>query len=301
VDGHPFPMQVFEAPKRDKHGKIINEEDAEARSAARELRRQRDEARQAAEREKRLEEQEKQAQAALALASAEEKPAKKRRKKKKPAPQPESVAKPAVPEPSFVQPKEPTADSSYGRLSRWPKLTRSGTLMDTGDAMPNTEFHRPNPLDSDVIMDATARLLAPRRAPSVPSYTPFAPKEESPAPARKGKKKKSKAEAKPEPVPVTPKQEAKPEPAPAKKKKKKRKKAAPAAPAVPSATENPVKETPKAVPAPKQERTAPDLPGKKRKKRRAGHSSGTPEPRRQHKDSTEQPSLMKPYYLDFNN
>ncbi len=39
---------------------------------------------------------------------------------------------------------------------------RSGTLMDTGDAMPRTEFHRPNPLDSDVIMDATARLLAPR-------------------------------------------------------------------------------------------------------------------------------------------
>ena len=42
-------MEVFEAPKRDKHGKIINEEDAEARAAARELRRARDEAKQAAE------------------------------------------------------------------------------------------------------------------------------------------------------------------------------------------------------------------------------------------------------------
>ena len=41
VEDHPWPMQVFEAPKRDKNGKIINEEDAEARQAARELRRHR--------------------------------------------------------------------------------------------------------------------------------------------------------------------------------------------------------------------------------------------------------------------
>ncbi len=34
VEDHPYPMEVFEAPKRDKHGKIINEEDAEARAAA---------------------------------------------------------------------------------------------------------------------------------------------------------------------------------------------------------------------------------------------------------------------------
>ena len=304
VDGHPFPMRVFDAPKRDKHGKIINEEDAEARSAARELRRQRDEAKQATEREKRLEEQEKQVQASLALASAEEKPAKKRRKKKKTAPQPEPVTKIAAPEPSYAQPEEPKPDSSYGHLSRWPKLTRSGTLMDTGDAMPNTEFHRPNPLDSDVIMDATARLLAPRRATAVSSYTPSAPKEESPVPAKKHKKKKSKAEAKPAPTPVAPKQEVQPDPTPLKKKKKKRKKAAPAAPSASSAAEKPVHETPKtkpvkAVPTPKQERTAPSLPGKKHKKRRGSHSSGAPEPRRQHKDSTEQPSLMKPYYLDF--
>ena len=29
--------------------------------------------------------------------------------------------------------------------------------------MPVADFYKPNPLDSDVIMDATARLLAPRR------------------------------------------------------------------------------------------------------------------------------------------
>ena len=67
VEDHPYPMEVFEAPKRDKHGKIINEEDAEARAAARELRRQRDEAQKAAAREKRLEEQAREAQALQAL------------------------------------------------------------------------------------------------------------------------------------------------------------------------------------------------------------------------------------------
>lgn len=33
---HPWPMEIFQAPVRDKHGKIINAEDAEARQAARE-------------------------------------------------------------------------------------------------------------------------------------------------------------------------------------------------------------------------------------------------------------------------
>ncbi len=34
VKEHPFPMEIFEAPVRDKHGRIINAEDAEARQAA---------------------------------------------------------------------------------------------------------------------------------------------------------------------------------------------------------------------------------------------------------------------------
>ena len=34
-------MQVFEAPKRDKHGKIVNPDDQEARQAARERKQQR--------------------------------------------------------------------------------------------------------------------------------------------------------------------------------------------------------------------------------------------------------------------
>ncbi len=41
VEGHPFPMENFEAPKRDKHGKIVNADDQEARQAARERKAQR--------------------------------------------------------------------------------------------------------------------------------------------------------------------------------------------------------------------------------------------------------------------
>ncbi len=40
VEDHPWPMENFEPPKRDKNGKIINPEDAEARQAARERKRE---------------------------------------------------------------------------------------------------------------------------------------------------------------------------------------------------------------------------------------------------------------------
>ncbi len=43
VEGHPYPMEVFEAPKRDKHGKIVNADDQEARQAARERKKAREE------------------------------------------------------------------------------------------------------------------------------------------------------------------------------------------------------------------------------------------------------------------
>ena len=52
VEDHPFPMVNLEAPKRDKNGRIINAEDAEARQAARDRRRQRQEEAQAQKAEK---------------------------------------------------------------------------------------------------------------------------------------------------------------------------------------------------------------------------------------------------------
>ena len=36
VEGHPFPMVNFDLPQKDKHGRPVNAEDAEARAAAKE-------------------------------------------------------------------------------------------------------------------------------------------------------------------------------------------------------------------------------------------------------------------------
>ena len=263
VEDHPYPMEVFEAPKRDKHGKIINEEDAEARAAARERRRQRDEAQKAAAREKRLEEQAKEAQALQALEEKEPAPAKsRRRRKKKPAAAPEAAP--------VLEPEIP-----FEPLPSRPKMVRPGTLMDTGDSMPRTEFHRPNPLDSDVIMDATARLLAPRK--SAPAARPVMT-EETPRPSSRKRKKKPAAQGQPAPQPAP--AEAPAQASPARKKKKKGAK--------------------KAEPTPEQRRMAPAEPRKKSRGNHGGHRGMPPEPHRtQPKDSTEQPSLMKPYYLDI--
>ena len=125
--------------------------------------------------------------------------------------------------------------------------------------MPRTDFYRPNPLDSDVIMDATARLLAPRH----PART--APSRSEPEHST-GKSRKKRTGSKP-----VPKQEE-------------------------------VRSSPSAPRQP--DKKAAQLPAQKkegRKNRRSSRRGGrSEEPRRSHaKDSTEQHSLMKPYYLDL--
>ncbi len=239
VEDHPYPMEVFEAPKRDKHGRIVNEEDAEARAAARERRRQRDEAAKAAAKEKRQAAQTQEARAVQALEQSGT-PAKKRRRKKRAAP-------------------EETLPQGEGSLSREKprRGVRSGTLMDTGDAMPQTEFHRPNPLDSDVILDATARLLAPHRG--------AAGAQETPASGRSKHRRKKKA------VPTVPEQEIR----------------------LPHArTKQPKQGT----------KNRSDRPARGEGKPRRGKDQVRrglpPEPPRRCKDSTEQPSLMKPFYIN---
>jgi len=306
-EDHPFPMQVFEAPKRDKHGKIINEEDAEARQAARELKRQREEAKQAAAREKRQAEQAKQELAAQVLTQSpvpEELPAKKKRKKKK-------KAAPAQEAPKAMEPILPEEEPAFDYLPSRPKAARPGTLLHTGDAMPNTEFRRPSPLDSDVIMDATARLLAPRKL----TLSPSRPQPTREEPRQDGKRsRKQKKEEPPAPIKEEPK-----EAAPAQKKRKK-KKAAAAPAAAQSKPASVIEVTPElAVPSNKRKKKksaapsaqgpnaapvkadpkAPSTPSKKRKKKSGSRRTPSSEPRKQLKDSTEQPSLMKPFYLDF--
>ena len=260
VEGHLYPMQVFEAPKRDKNGKIINEEDAEARAAARALRRQREEARKTAE-------------PAAGPKAAEPVPPeadtkkKRRRKKKRSAVPEEVVLRSAAPA------EEAGASSDLPVPPSAPRRgVRSGTLMDTGDAMPNTEFHRPNPLDSDVIMDATARLLAPKRS----LLSSILPKGEKKQP-QKAERAKGAKKAKGPKADQPPKaKQSKPEAAKAKKGQR----------SAQAKLESPKK----AVPTPSK---------KKGSSKRQGRPM-PPEPRKnQPKDSTEQASLMKPYYLDI--
>ena len=246
VEDHPFPMRIFQAPKRDKNGKIINEEDQEARQAARELRRTREEAKKAAEQAG--------LEAAKAVEAAQAESRKKRRRKKKAGGLPEEVIlRPAPP---------PTEEDAFDYLPAPPSAprrgVRPGALIDTGDAMPNTEFHRPNPLDSDTVMDATARLLAPKRS-LLSSILPKA--------ADKPKKQEKKKQE-----PQKAKQQGKQKPAKAKQKPPK-----------------------KAAPAPQQ----PKKKGAAKPPRRDRPLPPQPPRKNQPKDSTEQASLMKPYYLDI--
>ena len=175
VEGHPFPMENFDPPMKDKHGKIVNAEDAEARAAAKERRRERD-----AENKAKAEERKQAADqsAAVPEAPAEgDAPAKKKRRRKKKsgenaAPEPENATTQRIPEAKLNERQSPEADEDDDWL---PKLrfdrplsagVRQGRLEDTLPAepsMPAADFYKPNPLDSDVIMDATARLLAPRK------------------------------------------------------------------------------------------------------------------------------------------
>ena len=312
AEEHPFPMTNFEAPKRDKHGKIINAEDDEARQAARERKKERQAQAQKNRPEKPAPAPVEQVKAVPA--PEQETPAKKKRKKKKKA----AEAPETVPEPldtGFEIPEMP-----YLPRTERPRLVRSGVLMDTGDSMPNTEFHRPNPLDSDVIMDATARLLAPRKPMFSTTARYDAPKKAEPAkqekkqdrkpekPAKQGKKQDAQpkmAEKNPAPVPAqqvkappAPEQEA-----PAKKKRKKKKKAADAQTAPAPQPQSVKQEVPRQGDKPQKQQAEaqiqPAAGGKKKKKRKKSHTPNLDGQKPQIKDSTQQESLMKPFYLTF--
>ena len=253
VENHPFPMVVLEAPKRDSRGRIVNEEDAEARAAAKEQRRQRDAANKAAAEERKQKSAQVLSETQPAPDRAEEKPARKRRRKRKKGtsqPQEAQVTQP---------PQSPSEESS-----RRSKLTRPGTQMETGSAMPRTEFDRPDPLAGDHIMDATARLLASRK----------------PTPAQESHREGSRRSA------------------PRSRKHSSRNN---------SPRQSSVKaETPqntRSGHSTHQDRKAASTSGNSRRpdrRRSHGGPRGPIEPMKSSrtKDSTEQHSLMKPYYLD---
>ncbi|MCM1234849.1 MAG: DEAD/DEAH box helicase [Ruminococcus flavefaciens] len=209
VEGHPFPMENFDPPQKDKHGRPVNSEDAEARAAAKEKRRQKD-----AENKARAEERKKAAAQAATVPvqpdpvpeEADAPKKKKRRRKKSGGAQTAEAAvqamAPAEEKPLVLR------DKPIGRGVRQGKL--EDTLPDD-PAMPITDFYKPNPLDSDVIMDATARLLAPRRPAPRPQVQaqrkaePQKKQERAPKPAqqkprRQGKRQGAPAPAAKEPV-----------------------------------------------------------------------------------------------------
>ncbi|MDY5339169.1 MAG: DEAD/DEAH box helicase [Intestinimonas sp.] len=218
VEGHPWPMEVFEAP-RDAKGRTVNADDAEARAAARERKALRDAA-------------QKRAQPVPAPEAAAPTPARKKRK------------------PNWQKAEGERA----GRLDAvLPERSAGPVEADYGD------FNRPDPLGEDRIMDATARLLAPR--PRMFSQRP-----EAPTPEKRARKKKKSAAG----------PAAEPRERHAQGGRGKRR-----------------EEGKSAGPAPVQA-------VKKRHDRGRGHRTGPVMPTRSSsvKDSTEQPSLMKPYYLN---
>ena len=137
---------------------------------------------------------------------------------------------------------------------------RQGRLDDTlpsAPSLPSGDFYKPNPLDSDVIMDATARLLSSRR----PAQQ-RAPRQEGGEGrnSRRGGKAPSKAG---------------PQSAPPQKGAQQPKKAA------------------------AQEKAAPKKQQSSGSRRSGGHRAPAQPPRSTsyQKDSTEQHTLMRPYYL----
>ena len=260
VEDHPYPMVVLEAPKKDKRGRIINEEDAEARAAAKERRRAQDAANKAAaeERKKKAGEAVLSAVSAVAAAvtgeggSQDGKKKKRRRKKGKGGGETAPV-------------QEAQAPETPARETARVKPLRPGVRLDTGDAMPRTEFDRPDPLAGDHIMDATARLLAPRKS--------TLSREGSAASRRAAPRKRRRGNAGGEGEPR------------AAGKEKPQRAAAPAEAGRKKRSEAGESKARPAARSPKKHRDGPRGPIEPMKSNRT-------------KDSTEQHSLMKPYYLD---
>ena len=124
---HDHPMQVFEAPKKDSKGRLVYPEDAEARQAARE----KNAARKQAAAEK-----------AAQKAAKEAEQAEKAQQQVQPAPKLEKTRR------TF-----PHGKQNLGSLSDF--LAAQPTDAEEASYAP----HR-DPLEGEVIMDATARLLA---------------------------------------------------------------------------------------------------------------------------------------------
>ncbi len=197
VEGHPFPMQVFEVPVKDARGRIVNPEDAEARAAAKARKAERT-------KQAKVEKTEKTEKAAPEQKPAQ--PKKKKTVKAKPMKSAVAAEAPADDAPSAI--KLP-GERRYKRPERKPM----SALDEIAPALPEEE--RPQPKygakrtgrlqntffspeeqkayggDPEPLMDATARLFSTRR--STPARYPEerTAKTDTPKKARKSNGKKS--------------------------------------------------------------------------------------------------------------
>ncbi len=200
VEGHPFPMENFDPPQKDKRGRPVNSEEAEARAAVKERRRSRD-----AETKARAEQRRPAAAPAADVPPApagEDAPKKKKRRRKKSGADAALSPVPAQEAPLVLRSKPIGRGVRQGRIQ--------DTLPDA-PSVPDADFYKPSPLDSDVIMDATARLLAPRRpAPrpqaqggrgqGAPKEQAAPPRPQQSKPRRQGKRQGAPAQPAREPV-----------------------------------------------------------------------------------------------------
>ena len=269
VTDHPWPMANFDPPQKDKHGRPVNAEDAEARAAAKERRRARD-----AEDKARAQAKKEAAQGPGPILEAQGalEPEKKKRRRRK------SGVGGQLAEAAGPMFRETQPEPDFERERPLARGVRQGKLEDTlpdQPAMPAADFYKPNPLDSDVIMDATARLLAPRRSVL-----------RSPGKRREPEKKQKQVAAQPSQQERKGRQE-KPEteqPAKQKKKTKRTKQGK-------SGQDSGVLAAQSVLP--------PSLSGKKKRRRddRRPRPMEAPLRSNRQKDSTEHKSLMRPYYI----
>ncbi len=308
VSDHSYPMVVLEAPKKDKRGRTINPEDQEARAAAKEQRRTRDEANKAAAQER------KRKANRVAAGLPEDKPQLETKKVSKPVPQETPVKE--EPKGNKAKPKraEDAAPAEKTPKKRpYTRPVRTGNLEDFLKDLPEDDQeydYSEFPLlaqwskqgkPADKYVDATDRMFATHSSRYHTAYAqerggrayrePEKPKKQEPkkqeAPVKQGKAEKKQA------VKGTA-QTAKPA---AKGETAKPKKAA----AKKNGGKKPAGQKRKAAPVQVASVQPPQgrlLQVQKKKRRR---DSRPPVMERSHyatqKDSTEQKSLMKPYYI----
>ena len=260
VEDHPFPMQVLEAPAKDKHGRVVNAEDAEARAAAKAKKKQPKAKAEAPKQEPAPKVKAEASKAAPApkvrktkAARTEELPdlsaikLPEKRQYKRPERKPMSALDDIAP----VLPAEEVPQSTYG-------AKRTGHLRNTFFTPEEQTRYggEPEPFE-----DATTRLFATRKS----------------IPARYQEPKKEAA-----PPSEPPKQEER-----GKKRKKKKKAAQPKQEKKPQETGTPAVQQRLLQPTRKKKHKGPDRPPVQQRSIYGVHK----------KDSTEQKSLMKPFYL----